>query len=564
MKKTIAFLLALLILLLPVSASASAYQEDAPKGFSLPFTDVNQSDWFWDAVGYVYTQGLFSGVSSNRFDPNGTMTRAMFVTVLVNLTGADTSGCTGQHFADVEPGQWYAQNIEYAASHSLVSGTGHFRFRPNDPVTREQTAALLYRFAQAAGNDVGSAPAPVQFSDYDQVSGYAREAVNWAVDKGLMQGTSHDTLSPKAPLSRAQAAQVFRNAAGVLLSTEITGDPVELPEPDEVERMLCKMTLEEKVGQLFLARCPAAGAGELTRRLAPAGYTLYARDFQGKTRDQVCQLTADLQSASAIPLFLAVDEEGGTVVRLSSNPNLAQTPFDSPQNIYRTQGISGIITDTERKAELLLDLGINLNLAPVCDISTDPNDYIYSRSLGVPAQEAAGVIAAMAEAMERQGISGTLKHFPGYGNNQNTHTGISIDSRPYERFVQEDFLPFSAGIEAGAPSVLVSHNIVNSMDPDRPASLSPEVHRILREELDFQGAILTDDLSMDAIKLYTDGQSPAVAAFLAGNDLLLTSDWEADRASLLAAVQSGTISVESVETSVRRVLRWKTDKGLLS
>lgn len=560
MKKIASLLLAALFLLLPVSP-AYAFPGDSQ---ALPFEDVKDQDWFREAVGYVYAQDLFSGVSSKRFDPNGIMTRAMFVTVLVNLSGADTSSYDGQHFADVEPGQWYAKNIEFAALHSIVSGSGQFRFRPNDGITREDMATLLRRFAQATGNDISPAPFPSHFSDSDQVSAYAQEAVSWAVDKGLIKGTSSTTLSPKSTLTRAQAAQVFYNARNVFLSTEILTGPTELPEPDTIERMVCNMTLEEKVGQLFLPRYPAANPEALTQRLAPAGYTLYAKDFQGKTQDQVQDMAEHLQSVSKVPLFIAVDEEGGTVVRVSSNPNLADKPFQSPQSIYKSQGEEGIVADTEEKSALLLDLGINLNLAPVCDISINPNDYIYSRSLGVPGEEAASVIAAMVKAMGRSGISSTLKHFPGYGNNQNTHTGISVDERPYEQFVSEDFLPFAAGIQAGAPSVLVSHNIVTAMDPDRPASLSPAVHQVLREELGFQGAILTDDLSMDAIKLYTGGQSPAVAAFLAGNDLLLTSNWEADYQALLAAAQSGKVHVEDIEASVRRILTWKETKGLLS
>lgn len=102
-----------------------------------------------------------------------------------------------------------------------------------------------------------------------------------------------------------------------------------------------------------------------------------------------------------------------------------------------------------------------------------------------------------------------------------------------------------------------------SIDPQRPASLSPPVHSILRDELGFQGVIMTDDLSMDAIKLYTNGQSPAVQAVLAGNDLLLTSDWERDFQAVLSAVQDGTISTEALDSAVGRILKWKKAKGLL-
>ncbi|MFR5640703.1 MAG: glycoside hydrolase family 3 N-terminal domain-containing protein [Butyricicoccus sp.] len=131
-----------------------------------------------------------------------------------------------------------------------------------------------------------------------------------------------------------------------------------------------------------------------------------------------------------------------------------------------------------------------------------------------------------------------LKHFPGYGNNADTHTGIAIDERPMDTFRQSDFLPFEAGIESGAQSVLVSHNVVNCMDADRPASLSAEVHRILREELGFDGVILTDDLIMDAIRDYTGGENAAVLAVQAGNDMLTSSDFVTQYNAVLAAYRT--------------------------
>ena len=191
------------------------------------------------------------------------------------------------------------------------------------------------------------------------------------------------------------------------------------------------------------------------------------------------------------------------------------------------------------------------------------DDYIYKRSLGLSAADTAAGIAAIVRTMEAEGMSSALKHFPGYGNNSDTHTGIAIDKRPYSTFEAQDFLPFIAGIEQGAPSILVSHNIVECMDSEFPASLSKEVHRILRDTLNFNGVIMTDDLSMEAIKLYTNGQSPAVAAVLAGNDLLLTSDWEEDYSSLLAAVINGEVPVKQIDESVKRILQWKQHMGLL-
>lgn len=156
-----------------------------------------------------------------------------------------------------------------------------------------------------------------------------------------------------------------------------------------------------------------------------------------------------------------------------------------------------------------------------------------------------------------------LKHFPGYGNNADTHTGISYDRRPYETFTSSDFLPFQAGIESGADMVLVSHNIVDCMDAQFPASLSPEVHRILREELGFSGVIVTDDLAMDGIRTFTGDTQAAVQAVLAGNDLLCCTDFETQIPAVLQAVETGEISMEQIDASVLRILELKISLGIL-
>lgn len=530
----------------------------------IPFTDVQPDQWHYEAVSYVYETALFNGTGNGKFSPNAAMTRGMFVQVLANMAGADCSAYTLRHFADVKPGKWYMGAVEWAANYGITSGTRKFVFNPEGLITREQIAALLYRFASATGNDTAPGDIAAEFSDYSRVSPYARDAVDWAVSHGLLQGVGGGMLKPRDQATRAQTAQIFYNARELFPNKEIIAEPVELPLPNDLEIRLYSMSLEEKVGQLFLPGYPGADSAQsMARKYFPAGYVFLERDFRGKTRTQVKDMTAKCQQASKTPMFISADEEGGTVVRVSTNPNLAPKPYDSPQDVYRRGGLSGVTADTKSKSELLLDLGVNLNLAPVCDVSTDPNDFIYQRSLGLPAKDSATVIAAMVRVMEESGISGSLKHFPGYGNNKDTHTGISVDKRPYEQFVREDFLPFRSGIEAGAPSVMVSHNIINCMDGSRPASLSKAVHDVLRNELGFEGVIMTDALAMDAVSLYTGGRSPAVEAFLAGNDMLLTGNWVSDYNALLAAVKSGKVSLTDIEASVMRILTWKQSKGLL-
>ncbi len=323
------------------------------------------------------------------------------------------------------------------------------------------------------------------------------------------------------------------------------------------------MTLEEKIGQLFIFRCPSEGAVQAVKDYHPGGYMLFGADFKGKTKEQVTSAIQSYQSASAIPMAIAVDEEGGTVVRVSSNPNLSDHRYQSPQQVYANGGMNAVYNDAAAKSKLLLSLGINLNFAPVADVSTNPKDFIYDRSFGQNAGQTANYVKIVVDAMNSQKLSCTLKHFPGYGNNLDTHTGIAYDERSLKSFQQSDFLPFEAGIDAGAECVLVSHNIVKCMDPQRPASLSPEVHRILREELGFSGIVMTDDLIMDAIRDYTEGENPAVMAFTAGNDVLLSSNMEEDYQTLLSAAQDGTISEADIDERVTRILAWKYDTAIM-
>jgi len=321
--------------------------------------------------------------------------------------------------------------------------------------------------------------------------------------------------------------------------------------------ILQKMSLKEKVGQLFFVRLRKEQALTDIKNYSLGGYILFGDDFKNENKAGIKKLIASYQSASAIHMLIGVDEEGGEVNRISIYTAFRGVPFHSPMDLYNEGGLDLIRSDTLEKAKLLLSLGINVNLAPVCDVSTDPNDFMYSRSFGKNAEATSEYVKAVVEVMKQNKLGSTLKHFPGYGNNVNTHTGIAIDERDYNTFVSSDFLPFEAGIKAGADSILVSHNIVNNVDKDHPASLSPKIHEILRNDLGFTGVIMTDDLSMDAIKEYTGDEEAAVQAILAGNDLLIATNFEQQIPAVLAAVVKGTISESRINDSVLRVLEWK-------
>lgn len=341
----------------------------------------------------------------------------------------------------------------------------------------------------------------------------------------------------------------------------------EQPEPPATEELLLekisRMSLEEKVGQMFLVRCPDVEPVAMIEEYQPGGLVLFSRDFKEKTPEQVRKANESYQEASRLPLIISADEEGGIVCRISIYPQYRDGQFWGPQALYADGGLERIESDTAEKCQLLKDLGLNVNLAPVADVSESPNDYIYKRTFGQDAQATAEYVSRVVSVMKDEQVGSVLKHFPGYGNNVDTHVGFSHDRRPYETFLTEDFLPFQAGIEAGAGAVLVSHNIAECMDSEYPASLSPEVHRILREELNFSGVIITDDLVMDAVLKQYGIEEAAVMAVKAGNDMLCCSNWKAQIPAVIEAVRSGEISEMRIEQSVLRVLLWKYDLGLL-
>ena len=334
---------------------------------------------------------------------------------------------------------------------------------------------------------------------------------------------------------------------------------------ERADELLSEMTTAEKTGQLLLARIPE-GAAEKITEYNFGGYTMYAEDFENETPETVAALTAEISEAIKIAPFIAVDEEGGTVVRISKYSQFREEPFSSPQLLYSRGGTELLEIDTTEKAQLLKSLGINLNLAPVADISTNEESYIYPRTMGTGAETAAEGIAAIVRTSGKHNIASCLKHFPGYGENTDTHKNTSVDSRELSEFLNRDFVTFRAGIaadESKPPMVMMGHTVYESIDSGVPASLSEKLHEILRDELEFDGVIITDDMGMDAIKEYESEESVYTAAVLAGNDMLCVTDWETAYNDLTAAYENGTLTDDILDSHVRRILIMKLQYGII-
>lgn len=346
-------------------------------------------------------------------------------------------------------------------------------------------------------------------------------------------------------------------------------------EEEALQALLEGMTLEEKAGQLFFVKVPIENALEDVTTYHLGGYLLFGKDVRDKTANELIQTIASWQAQAVdydtgVPLLIGVDEEGGVVSRVSLNPHIRSEKFSGPQRLLkRGEGeLTFVKEQTREKSVLLKALGFNVNLNPVADVSTNPADFMYDRTTGGDESAAAAYVWAVLDVQTRCGLGSVMKHFPGYGNNRDTHSGAAVDQRPLDTFWNQDFVPFQSGIDFGrrnplGPAVLVCHNIVNCMDPDLPASLSPEVHRILREDLGFDGVVMTDDLDMGAVKTYAAEGNAAVLSLQAGNDLVVTTDYRTQIPRVIQAVKDGELLEKTLDAACLRVLRWKLELGLL-
>lgn len=323
---------------------------------------------------------------------------------------------------------------------------------------------------------------------------------------------------------------------------------------------LGKMSTSEKIGQLILARYDKDKALENLNKYYLGGYVFFESDFKGKSEVEVKKMIQDLQNTAKTPLLTAVDEEGGKVVRVSSNSSLVQEKFKSPQELYKNGGFEAIKADTINKSKVLKNLGLNLNFAPVVDVATNSSSYMYDRTIGLDTKGTSEYAKTVIEASIGTGVSYTLKHFPGYGDAIDSHSNITTIDTTYDEVVNQFLPPFQAGIDAKAEAVMVNHNIYDRIDNANPASLSPGIHNMLRDRLSFKGIIITDNLDMGAVANINDA---TVKAILAGNDMIITTDYQGSFNAIQDALKNGTLSEDTIDKLAFRVLAWKYYKGLM-
>ncbi len=333
------------------------------------------------------------------------------------------------------------------------------------------------------------------------------------------------------------------------------------------KNILSQMSTEEKVGQLLLIRSYGRDIEEFSNLISECkvgGVVLFKSDFENKTKQEVKDMTKSLQESGGGNLLICVDEEGGTVVRMSSLSELRSEKYKSPQDLYKIGGYEEIKSDAENKCRFLKDYGVNVNFGPVADVVTENSAFMYKRAFGKNAEATGEYVKNVVEAMKENKVGSSLKHFPGYGNSKgDTHEGLDHNTLSIGSLKASDLVPFQYGIEAGADSIMVTHTIIDEVDSKNPASLSKNCVNLIRDYLEFDGVIMTDALDMGAIIEFCDGKDPCVQAFKAGIDMLcLPSDPVKAYENLIDAVNKGEISQGRLDESVTRILMWKLNLGL--
>ena len=336
---------------------------------------------------------------------------------------------------------------------------------------------------------------------------------------------------------------------------------------DQITRILNKMTLDEKLGQLYFAHSTGNfdQMKQDVQKYHLGGITLFAPDFTNRTHTKFLNEIRAYQSNSKFGLLIATDQEGGTVTRIDSNSQISKRHFPSPAEIYQQSGLTGIRKEDSTVAKILKQNGINMNFAPVADVALNKDSFIYKRTLEQDYQTTAKYIPIAVKAIQQEHVASCLKHFPGYGDAADTHTGFVQINKPLLKYQTNDLLPFKTGIHAGVDSIMVSHIIIKSIDATKPASLSPVVHHLLRYNLNYHNIIITDDLQMGAITHYANKYNtvPDVLALEAGNDMLLGGNYQKNILIIKKAIQNNKISIRQINQSVKRILRLKEKLGIL-
>ena len=393
---------------------------------------------------------------------------------------------------------------------------------------------------------------------------------------GITVGCTTKQEQPQAPVDDQKEVQT---------TDEDNQEPVEKVEPlSQEEQLLANMSLEEKVGQLFIVRPESLdasltakkvhdpkkyGATNINQKMIDGikeypvgGIIMFSKNI--KSPSQITSYIDDFQKNSNIPLFVAVDEEGGLVARIANT-----STFQVKK--YKNMTIIGNTKDTNKAKEVgvtigtyLKKYGFNLDFAPDADVNTNPkNPVIGTRSFGKDPTLVANMVSATIDGFHSVDMMTCIKHFPGHGDTQtDSHLGYAGTKKTWEQMLKCELIPFQQNMDK-TDMIMVSHITAEKVTSDKlPSSLSYEmISERLRHELHYDGIVITDSLAMQAVTDQYSSQEAAIKSFQAGADILLMpNDYRAAFQGILEAVKNGDISEDRINESVLKILKLKQSK----
>ncbi|MEK5643179.1 hypothetical protein BK138_02300 [Paenibacillus rhizosphaerae] len=534
------------------------------------FSDLQHSKWAEDGITYMAERGTVAGYGYGKFMPERQVTRAQAVTFMVRELypqELQQEAGGGMTYTDVPKNHPFYLEIAIAAKHGLASGFPDSTFHPDAPMSRAETAAFLTRaYSLVKGQQ------PVTITD--TAKHWAAAPILIMSSNGLIGGYSDSTFRPDRSVTRAEFA--------VFMSRVIRFERQGAIQAQDWDKLMSYMTVSEQVGQMLMPDIRQWNGQVTTAVNEGVKRSIHDQDLGGLIlfdknivdARQVTTLTHDLQmEAGDIPLFLGIDQEGGVVKRIPGGTNLPGQMALGATGDTTLAEAAGRLTGEELKA-----LGLQVNFAPVLDINSNPdNPIIGMRSFSSDPDLVTRLGLAEIQGLRQSGVIAGVKHFPGHGDTVvDSHLGMPVLSHDRERLDAVELKPFRSAIDNGVEMIMTAHIAFPAVDNEHvtslkdgssvpiPATLSKKVLTgLLRGELGYKGVIISDAFTMNAIAEHFGANQAVIRAVSAGVDIILMpQDPAAAHQTLVNAVKSGAIPIETIHSSVKRILELKAKYGL--
>ncbi|MBB6669347.1 glycoside hydrolase family 3 N-terminal domain-containing protein [Cohnella nanjingensis] len=533
------------------------------------FTDLQHSKWAEDGITYMAKRGTVAGYGNGMFMPERHVTRAQAVTFMVRELYSQElqQKVEGMPYSDVPSTHPFYREIAIAAKHGLTGGFPDGTFHPDAPMSRAETAAFLTRaYSLVKGQQT------VRLTD--TAKHWAAAPILIMSSNGLIGGYSDGTYRPDRSVTRAEFA--------VFMARVIRFEREVAIQAHDWDKLMSYMTVSEQVGQMLMPDIRQWNGHVTTTVNEGIKRSIHDQDLGGLilfdknivNARQVTTLTHDLQAeAGDIPLFLGIDQEGGVIKRIPGGTNLPGQMALGATGDAALAEAAGQLTGEELKA-----LGLQVNFAPVLDINSNPdNPIIGIRSFGSNADLVTRLGLASIKGLRQSGVIAAVKHFPGHGDTTtDSHLGMPVLTHNRDRLDAVELKPFRAAIDNGIEMIMTAHIAFPAVDNEHvtslkdgssvpiPATLSKKVLTgLLRGELGYKGVIISDAFTMNAIAEHFGENKAVERAVSAGVDIILMpKDPAAAHQTLVNAVKSGTIPIETVHASVKRILELKSKYGL--